>query len=66
MISAEASPYGIVLTGPPDILTDGTAPTLEAAKAEFGASWKRWLDWAKLEEVAGLGQAGRGALISLG
>ena len=37
--------------GPPDILTDGTAPTLEAAKAESGASWKRWLDWAKLEEV---------------
>jgi hypothetical protein len=33
--------YGVVLT----------RPTLEAAKAEFGASWKRWLEWAKLEEV---------------
>jgi hypothetical protein len=21
------------------------------AKAEFGASWKRWLEWAKLGEV---------------
>jgi hypothetical protein len=47
--------------GPPDILTDGTAPTLEAAKAEshgeleavagLGQAGRRWLDWAKLEEV---------------
>jgi hypothetical protein len=27
--------YGIVLTRPPGIQTDGHAPTLEAAKAEF-------------------------------
>jgi len=24
---------------------------LEAAKAEFEASWKQWKAWAKLEEV---------------
>jgi hypothetical protein len=35
--------YGVVLTRPPGIHTDGTAPTLEAAKAEFQASWRRWL-----------------------
>jgi hypothetical protein len=43
--------YGVVLTRPPGIHTDGDAPTLEAAKVEFGASWKRWLEWAKLGEV---------------
>jgi hypothetical protein len=42
--------HGVVLTRPPGIPTDGHAPTLEAAKAEFGASWKRWLEWAKLGE----------------
>jgi hypothetical protein len=25
--------------------------TLETAKAEFQASWKRWLEWAGLEEA---------------
>jgi hypothetical protein len=25
--------------------------TLNAAKAEFEASWKQWKAWAKLEEV---------------
>ena len=25
--------------------------TLEAAKAEFEASWKQWKAWAKMEEV---------------
>jgi len=24
--------------------------TLEAAKAEFEASWRQWLAWAKLKE----------------
>jgi hypothetical protein len=43
--------YGVVLTRPPDIHTDGAAPTLEAAKAEFQASWRQWLAWAKLGEV---------------
>jgi hypothetical protein len=27
------------------------APTLEAAKADFEASWRQWLAWAKLKEV---------------
>jgi hypothetical protein len=27
------------------------APTLEAAKAEFQASWRQWLPWAKLGEI---------------
>ena len=43
--------YGVVLTRPPGIPTDGNAPTLEAAKAKFDASWKRWLEWAGLVEV---------------
>ena len=30
-----------ILGKPVDLRTDGRAPTLEAAKAEFGASWKR-------------------------
>jgi hypothetical protein len=25
--------------------------TLEAAKAEFEASWRQWLAWAKLSEM---------------
>jgi hypothetical protein len=37
---------------PLELRTDGRAPTLEAAKAEFQASWKRWLEWAGLEEAA--------------
>jgi hypothetical protein len=40
-----------VLTRPPGIHTNGTAPTLEAAKAEFQASWKQWLAWANLGEL---------------
>jgi hypothetical protein len=30
--------------------TDGHAPTLDEAKAQFEAAWRRWLDWAKLSE----------------
>jgi hypothetical protein len=41
--------YGVVLTRPPGINTDGHAATLEAAKAEFGASWKQWLAWARAQ-----------------
>ena len=33
--------------------TDGNAPTLEAAKAAFQASWRQWLPWAKLGEGRG-------------
>jgi hypothetical protein len=39
--------YGVVLI-PRGINTDGHAPTLEAAKAEFWANWKQCLAWAKL------------------
>jgi hypothetical protein len=41
----------VVLTRPPGINADGHVATLEAAKAEFQASWRRWLAWAKLGEV---------------
>jgi hypothetical protein len=33
------------------IHSDGRAATLEAAKTEFQASWRRWLEGAKLGEV---------------
>ena len=33
--------------------TDGNAPTREAAKAAFQASWRQWLPWAKLGEGRG-------------
>ena len=32
--------------------TDNRVATLEAAKAEFEVSWRQWLGWAKLGEVA--------------
>ena len=32
--------------------TDNRVATLEAAKAEFEVSWRQWLAWAKLGEVA--------------
>ena len=31
--------------------TDNRVATLEAAKAEFEASWRQWLAWAKLSEM---------------
>jgi hypothetical protein len=40
-----------ILGKPLDMRIDGGAPTLEAAKADFEASWKQWLAWAKLTEV---------------
>ena len=42
---------GVVLTRLLGIHTDGHAPSLEAAKAEFQASWRQWPAWAKLGEV---------------
>jgi hypothetical protein len=30
--------------------TDGYAPTLAVAKAQFEAAWRQWLEWAKLLE----------------
>jgi hypothetical protein len=53
-VRREAEEYwgnGVVLTRLPGIHTDGHAPSLEAAKAEFQASWRQWLAWAKLGEV---------------
>ena len=43
--------HGIALSKPLGIHSDGGAATLEAAKAEFQASWRRWLEGAKLGEV---------------
>jgi hypothetical protein len=40
-----------ILANPPDMHTNGLAPTLEAAKAEFEANWRQWLQWAKLREL---------------
>jgi hypothetical protein len=31
-------------------VSDSVLATLEAAKAEFEASWRQWLAWAKLGE----------------
>jgi hypothetical protein len=36
---------------PEGLRTDNRVATLEAAKAEFEASWRQWLAWAKLGEV---------------
>jgi hypothetical protein len=46
------SVFGI-LANPPDMRTNGRAPTLEAAKAEFEANWR---------QMARMGKAGRGGL----
>ena len=40
-----------ILGKPLDMRTDGRAPTLEAAKAEFEDSWRKWLAWARLGEL---------------
>ena len=37
---------------PESLRTDNRVATLEAAKAEFEASWEAWKAWVKLEEVA--------------
>ena len=53
-VRREAEEYwgnGVVLTRLPGIHTDGHAPSLEAAKAEFQSSWRQWPAWAKLGEV---------------
>jgi hypothetical protein len=52
---AEAERWGWLLNGihekPLGVDTHGAAPTLEAAKAELHVNWRRWLEWAKLDEV---------------
>ena len=36
---------------PENLRTDNRVATLDVAKAEFEASWRQWLAWAKLGEV---------------
>jgi hypothetical protein len=38
---------------PADMRMDGHAPTLESAEIELGETWRTWLAWAKLTEIAG-------------
>jgi hypothetical protein len=40
------------LSRPETLRSSNQVATLEAAKAEFEAGWKRWKTWAKMEEVA--------------
>ena len=47
--------YGVVLTRPPGVHTDGAAASLEAAKAEFRKC---------LGSLEGVGEDGRGRLVS--
>jgi hypothetical protein len=37
---------------PETLRNSNQVATLEAAKAEFEASWKQWKAWAKMEEVS--------------
>jgi len=39
-----------VLGKPPEMRASGYASSLDAAKAQFQASWQAWKAWAKLEE----------------
>ena len=43
--------YG-VLGKPLGLRIDGRGATLEAAKAQFEASWRQWLEWAMLREAS--------------
>ena len=43
--------HGVALTRSPSVHTDGFAPNLDDAKAQFQKSWDAWKAWAKLEEV---------------
>ena len=36
---------------PIDMRTEGRAPTLDEAKAQFEAAWRQWLAGAKLREM---------------
>jgi hypothetical protein len=38
-------------SGPERLRISNQVATLEMAKAEFEASWRQWLAWAKLEEA---------------
>jgi hypothetical protein len=50
-----------ILANPPGTHTDGRAPTLEAAKADFEANWQQWLRWAKLRELRSRTRGSSGA-----
>jgi hypothetical protein len=39
-----------VVGKPPKGHTNDHAPTFEEAKAQLEAAWRRWLDWAQLQE----------------
>jgi hypothetical protein len=43
--------HGVALTRSPSVHTDGFAPNLDDAKAQFQKSWDAWKAWAKLEEA---------------
>ena len=43
--------HGVVLTRPPEIHTDGHAPTLDMAKARLKRSWDRRLAWSERTEA---------------
>ena len=47
--------YGVV-GKPPKVHTNDHAPTLDEAKAQFEAAWRRWLAWANLHEGPGQGR----------
>jgi hypothetical protein len=44
---------------PAEVQTDGHAATLDEPKAQFESAWRRWLDWAYLEERCGRRSSGR-------
>ena len=35
---------------PAEMVTNGRAPTLEAAKVQFNENWRRWLAWTALTD----------------
>jgi hypothetical protein len=37
---------------PLGLRSDGRAATLEAAKAQFEASWRQWPEWVMLRELS--------------
>jgi hypothetical protein len=44
--------HGVMLTRPPSVHTDGFAPNLDDAKAQFQKSWDAfWKAWAKLDQL---------------
>jgi len=43
-----------ILANPPGMRTDGHAPTVNAAKAEFEANWRRWRNLPKCAALGNL------------